>query len=166
MARPSLPPTSSGPQDPSRRRGLLGALGGLGSIGAATLIGCGGGGSSGDESSSSGTLALDSSTEEGLAKIMAVGAATCTVAATETEGPYPLRAILANTATETSRADDDLQTMLVSYGIPEETAAGYHAVLTNGGVLVWVRTGDSRVGEVAEVFRSHNGKAVTANQTG
>jgi hypothetical protein len=77
-----------------------------------------------------------------------------------------LATILANTATETSRADDDLQTMLVSYGIPEETAGSYHAVLTNGGVLAWVRTGDSRVGEVAEVFRSHNGKAVTANQTG
>ena len=97
MARQPLHSETSGPMDPSRRRGLLGALGGLGSIGAVTLIGCGGGGST-TESTSGGTLALDSATEEGLATIMAVGTATCTVAATETEGPYPLRAILANTA--------------------------------------------------------------------
>ena len=91
------PKAATGPTDPSRRRGLLTALGGLGGLGAGALIGCGGGGTSASSTDGSGALSLDDDTEEGLTKILAT-AATCTVAATETEGPYPLRAILANTA--------------------------------------------------------------------
>ncbi|WP_343622656.1 intradiol ring-cleavage dioxygenase [Roseateles puraquae] len=94
--QPPAAKAATGPTDPSRRRGLLTALGGLGSLGATALIGCGGGGTTASSTDTSGTLSLDDDTEEGLTKILAA-AATCTVAATETEGPYPLRAILANT---------------------------------------------------------------------
>ncbi|MFM2405278.1 MAG: hypothetical protein RL223_3158 [Pseudomonadota bacterium] len=112
--RPSDAPSPGAREtiDPKRRRGLIGLIGGLG---AATLSACGGGGGSGgtalsgtDSSTSAATtsttdtsaLVLDSATEETLKTTLAASTstATCTVAATETEGPYPLRAILANSA--------------------------------------------------------------------
>ncbi|MBL8277307.1 MAG: intradiol ring-cleavage dioxygenase [Pelomonas sp.] len=95
--RATGPAGPTGPTDPSRRRGLLSALGGLGGLGATALLGCGGGGQSA-QADTTGALALDEDTEAGLTKIMATSAVTCSLAATETEGPYPLRAVLANAA--------------------------------------------------------------------
>lgn len=79
------------PIDTHRRRGLLGLLGG---ISALPLAACGGGGAGTDSS----TLDLDDSTEASLARALAVSGSSCVVETEETEGPYPLRAILGNSA--------------------------------------------------------------------
>lgn len=92
----------------SRRRHLLGALSGLGTL---SVLGCGGGGSDGGSSAAaadttgtsgttttaSGALVLDADTEAALSQALA-SANTCSVVPQETEGPYPLRAILSNSA--------------------------------------------------------------------
>ena len=70
MTSPIPLPAHAGPENPSRR-GLLGAA-----LGGAALAGC---------------------AEAGLARLVA-GAPRCSLAPTETEGPFPLRAMLAGDA--------------------------------------------------------------------
>jgi len=76
------------------RRGALGALSGLGAL---TIWGCGGN-SADSASETASASAVDAASESGLEKILATTTTTCTVVAEETEGPYPLRAILSNSA--------------------------------------------------------------------
>ncbi len=77
-----------------------------------------------------------------------------------------LATILANAANASSRAGDDLETLLKDYGVPAETATHYRAAVADTGVLVWVRAEDDQMGEVGEIFRRFNGNDVVTNQKG
>lgn len=76
-------PADAGPESPSRRRGLLGAA-----LGGAALAGC---------AATDRPAAPDAGAEASLARLVA-GAPRCSLAPTETEGPFPLRAMLAGDA--------------------------------------------------------------------
>lgn len=76
------------PDNPSRRRGLLGAA-----LGGAALVGC----AAPSRPTASSAPALDAGTEASLARLVG-GAPNCSLTPTETEGPFPLRAALAGDA--------------------------------------------------------------------
>lgn len=80
-------PADTGPENPSRRRGLLGAA-----LGGAALAGCAATGRPAGSAASP-----DAGTEASLARLVA-GTPGCSLAPTETEGPFPLRAMLAGDA--------------------------------------------------------------------
>ncbi len=82
------------PANPARRRGLLGAVSAVG--GAALLQGCG---NAARQATVAGSApALDAATDARLARLVAHAAPTCSITATETEGPFPLRALLTGDA--------------------------------------------------------------------
>jgi len=87
-------PTGAAASVVTSRRGALGALGGLGAL---TLWACGG--NDGDAATAASTSSsVDAASDSGLEQILAISTTVCTVVAEEVEGPYPLRAILSNTA--------------------------------------------------------------------
>ncbi|RIK40442.1 MAG: hypothetical protein DCC55_15060 [Chloroflexi bacterium] len=75
-----------------------------------------------------------------------------------------LATLLAGSAVPSSQGSDDMQDLLEDYGIPADTAARYCSALSGTGVLVWVRTEDERIGDVAQVFRGHGGHDVRGNE--
>lgn len=86
--KPIFPsPADAGPENPSRRLGLLGAA-----LGGAALAGC-----TAPLRPTAGAQALDAGTDASLARLVA-GTPSCSLAPTETEGPFPLRAMLTGDA--------------------------------------------------------------------
>lgn len=71
--------------------------------------------------------------------------------------------ILANSAATQNQTGEDLESMLITYGAPQETASAYHTTVANGGVLLWVRSDESRSAEAATILRRHNGQHVMSN---
>ncbi|MEZ4733945.1 MAG: hypothetical protein R3E79_43185 [Caldilineaceae bacterium] len=72
--------------------------------------------------------------------------------------------ILANSTVASSQTGEDVQSMLVSYGVPTKTAAQYQSTVAKGGVMLWVRSDDQRVSTVTEILRRHHGQQVMTNQ--
>ena len=96
-AAPQPPTHSTAPVDVSRRR-TLGALGAFSILGSAGLIGCGGSSSATNSTSSSASSSVSSSTATASSASATSSVDSCTLIPTETEGPYPLTAILSNSA--------------------------------------------------------------------
>ncbi len=72
--------------------------------------------------------------------------------------------ILASSTVANSQSGDDVESVLVSYGVPAKTVEIYSNTLKQGGVLLWVRSDDGLVGTVSSVLHSHNGQEVMTNQ--
>jgi hypothetical protein len=75
----------------------------------------------------------------------------------------PMADILVSSATPQS--GEDVQSILVSYGVPATTADTYHTLIAGGGVLLWVRSEDEQVSSVSEILRRHHAQQVMTNQT-
>ncbi len=75
-----------------------------------------------------------------------------------------LATILANATVASNQTGEDIQSMLVDYGVPVETAATYEQTIAQGGTLLWVRDEDERVRAAAAILRSHNAQQMVANQ--
>ncbi|HSW08923.1 intradiol ring-cleavage dioxygenase [Aquabacterium sp.] len=114
-----------------RRRGALGALSGLSAIG---LIGCGGA-----EDSSSATTAtpLDAATDGKLERILAASTTTCTLVAEEVEGPYPLRAILSNTAMVRSNITEGKTGVALTLRLKLVDVNNACAPISGASVYIW-----------------------------
>lgn len=72
--------------------------------------------------------------------------------------------ILANSTVASNQTGEDVESILVTYGVPAKIAAQYQTTVANGGVLLWVRNDDQRGGTVTEILQRHHGKQVMTNQ--
>ena len=75
-----------------------------------------------------------------------------------------LATVLANATVASNQTGEDIQSMLVDYGVPVETAATYEQTIAQGGTLLWVRDEDERVSAAAAILRRHNAQQMVANQ--
>ncbi len=72
--------------------------------------------------------------------------------------------ILASSTATSNRTGDNVASVLVSYGVPAQTADQYTDTIKQGGVLLWVRSEDQLVGTISSILHRHNGQAVITNQ--
>jgi hypothetical protein len=56
-----------------------------------------------------------------------------------------------------------LVSALVEFGVSQPIAHAYVEAMEDGGLLFWLRTGDDRASEGAEILREHNGLHVTSH---
>jgi hypothetical protein len=75
-----------------------------------------------------------------------------------------LATILANATVASNQTGEDVQSMLVAYGVPTETAASYEQTIAQGGTLLWVRDEDERVRTAASILQRHNAQSMVTNQ--
>lgn len=71
--------------------------------------------------------------------------------------------ILASSAMAQNQTGEDLESMLVSYGVSQETAHTYQSAIANGGVLLWMRSQTDHNSKVTPILQRHNGQHVFNN---
>lgn len=75
-----------------------------------------------------------------------------------------LATILANATVASNQTGEDIQSMLVDYGVPVETAAAYEQTIAQGGTLLWVRDEDEQVRTATGILQRHNAQQLVTNQ--
>lgn len=83
---------------------------------------------------------------------------------------YPLGDVyaagqLATILAKTAAAPDTggFKGALVEFDVPEPVAGAYTEAVVEGAFLFWIRTGDERASEAAQILRVHNGAHVTSH---
>jgi hypothetical protein len=75
-----------------------------------------------------------------------------------------LATILANATVATNQTGENVESMLIEYGVPRETATQYQQAIEQGGALLWVRDEEDRVRTAATILQRHNGQHMVTNQ--
>lgn len=69
-----------------------------------------------------------------------------------------LATVVSHTAAGADNTGNDMQSILVEFGVPAETAARYIDNLRNGSLLFWLRAEDERAGLAGDALRTHQGQ--------
>lgn len=117
------------------RRAVLGVLG----LGAVTLFGCGGGSASGNASptSTDSTVSAASTTTSSATTTSTGSAGACVLTPQETAGPYPLLALLSNSAIVRKNITDGKTGIPLTLTLTLENVNKSCAPIANAAVYIW-----------------------------
>ncbi len=74
-----------------------------------------------------------------------------------------LATILANATVASNQTGEDIQSMLVEYGMSAKQAETYSNMIQQGGALLWLHDEDERIRSAAAILKQHNAKQMIMN---